>query len=148
MAKKKVESANSEPKAEESVAGYFRKLFAENPQLLKERSNDKLLQRWLADHPGHTEVPQSVKGSLANIKSVLRSSKRKKAARRKQEANGQKVQVRKMTRSRTGGPGLEHLEQQIDECLNLARSADREGLESVIHHLRRARNEVVWKIGE
>src|SRR4051794_28182770 len=30
----------------ESVAGYFRRLFDENPQLLKERSNEALLQRW------------------------------------------------------------------------------------------------------
>jgi hypothetical protein len=36
----------------ESVSAYFRKSFDENPKLLKGRSNDELLKRWLADHPG------------------------------------------------------------------------------------------------
>jgi hypothetical protein len=45
----------------ETVSGYFRRIFKENPRLLKERSNDELLKRWLADHPGHKEVPQTVK---------------------------------------------------------------------------------------
>jgi hypothetical protein len=37
---------------------------------------------------------------------------------------------------------------QIDECLTMAKTLDRSGLEEVIHHLRRARNQVVWKQGE
>jgi hypothetical protein len=44
--------------------------------------------------------------------------------------------------------GLPALEEQIDECLTLARGLDREGLADVIAILRRARNEVVWKMGE
>ena len=44
--------------------------------------------------------------------------------------------------------GFESLEEQIDECLTLAKNLDREGLSSVINLLRRARNEVVWKMGE
>ena len=44
--------------------------------------------------------------------------------------------------------GLVVLEEQIDECLIAARMLDPEGLESIIQHLRRARNEVVWKIGQ
>jgi hypothetical protein len=43
---------------------------------------------------------------------------------------------------------LEHLEEQIDECLTAARSLDREGQEHVIRLLRQARNEVVWKLGQ
>src|SRR4051794_17568350 len=50
----------------ESVAGYFRKVFEENPKLLKQRSNDELFRRWLEDHPGHEEVPQAVKVGLQN----------------------------------------------------------------------------------
>jgi hypothetical protein len=37
----------------ENVSGFFRQIFKENPKLLNERSNDELLRRWLADHPGH-----------------------------------------------------------------------------------------------
>jgi len=43
---------------------------------------------------------------------------------------------------------LDALEEQIDECLTLAKNLDREGLANVIGLLRRARNEVVWKMGE
>ena len=43
---------------------------------------------------------------------------------------------------------LEALEQHIDECLHEARLLDKDGLEDVINHLRRARNAVVWKIGQ
>jgi hypothetical protein len=57
----------------ETVASYFRKVFAENPNLLNERSNEELYRRWLADHPGHTEVPDRVRIVLHNIKSVLKN---------------------------------------------------------------------------
>jgi hypothetical protein len=43
---------------------------------------------------------------------------------------------------------LELLEEQIDDCLILAKHLDREGLDSVIKLLRRARNEVDWKVGQ
>jgi hypothetical protein len=43
---------------------------------------------------------------------------------------------------------LEALEELIDDCLSLAKHLDREGLESIIKLLRRARNEVVWKMGQ
>jgi hypothetical protein len=43
----------------ETVSGYFRKIFAENPGLLDSRSNDELLQCWLKDHPGEPEVPRN-----------------------------------------------------------------------------------------
>jgi len=114
--------------------------------LLGERSNEKLLQRWLADHPGETEVPKSVKANLANLKSVLRSKKRRKVAGHKQES--QPVGEAQVATVPTGGSELEALEHQIDECLTTARMLDRQGLDSIISLLRKARNEVVWKIGQ
>jgi hypothetical protein len=130
-------------KEPESVAGYFRPIFQENPGLLISRSNDELLQRWLKDHPGEKEVPAKVKQNLANLKSVLRKKARKRGRKAPAAVAGvQPTPVKKQTRS------LEALEIQIDDCLSTARSMDREGLESVISHLRRARNEVVWKTGQ
>ncbi len=131
----------------ETTAGYFRKVFQESPRLLNERSNKKLLKRWLADHPGETEVPRSVKANLANLKSVLRSKQRSKVAARAQKKLPPEEQTRVATVP-TGDTQLELLEYQIDECLILAKSMDRDVLESVISHLRSARNEVVWKIGK
>ena len=131
----------------ETTAGYFRKIFLDHPELLNERSSKTLLKRWLADHPGQTEVPKSVKANLANLKSVLRSKQRSKVAARAQKKLAPEEQ-KKVATVPTGNTKLELLEYQIDECLILAKTFDRDALESVISHLRRARNEVVWKIGK
>jgi hypothetical protein len=153
MAKKKAQpsqsTSNAAGKQGESIAGYFRKVFKENPSWLRERSNDKLMKRWIADHPDEKEVSPSVKSSLSNLKSVLRSKKRKRVARVAQESQPatQTPQV-KVARVPTGGSKLEALELQIDECLISARHLDREGLHDVIAMLRRARNAVVWKLGQ
>jgi hypothetical protein len=130
----------------ETVSGYFRKIFKENPRLLKERSNDELLRRWLADHPGHREVPQTVKNNLANVKSVLRKKMRKRGGRPKSEQLV--AAVGEVARPKVAARGLEALEEQIDECLTFAKHLDREGLADVIGLLRRARNAVVWKAGQ
>ena len=48
---------------------------------------------------------------------------------------------------RTADNKLENLEMLIDECLTMAKNLDRARLDNVIKVLRRARNEVVWKLG-
>jgi hypothetical protein len=129
----------------ESISGYFRGVFNEKPELLKARSNDDLLERWLKDHPGVKVVPDRVKQNLANIKSVLR----KKARKRKTLAKGLEQPV--AARPTTGASvsrGLESLEENIDNCLDQARNLDSEGLADIIQLLRRARNGVVWKMGQ
>jgi hypothetical protein len=135
----------------ESVAGYFRKVFAENPRLLKQRSNEELFRRWLADHPGYNEVPQQVKTGLQNIKSVLRGQqgkkKQKKAGKGSPDAGQPKAEAVQRAPRRAPSTRLEALEEQIDECMALARNLDREGLRGVISQLRDARNEVVRKLG-
>jgi len=133
----------------ETTAGYFRKVFKENPRLLGERSNKPLLDRWLKDHVGTTVVPKSVKANLANVKSVLRSTRRKQTANRAADiesvAQQKPVQVARVP---SGSSELERLEHQIDECIISARILDREGLGHVVDHLRMARNLVVWKMGQ
>jgi hypothetical protein len=127
------------PHGGETISGYFRAILRENPKLLKTRSNQELLDRWLKDHPKEKEVPYRVKHNLANIKGVLR----KKGRKRKGVTNEAPRPVA-ATRSR----GLEGLEENIDHCLDQAKMLDREGLDSIIKLLRRARNEVVWKLGQ
>lgn len=124
----------------ESIAGYFKKIFLENPKLLKKRSNAEILDRWLADHPDEKEVPLAVKNGLANTKSVLRSKKRR---RKKTKAEGPAAPV--ATAPRSSIRSLEALEAQIDDALMVARKMD--GLEEVVDMLRRARNKVVWQLG-
>jgi hypothetical protein len=49
MAKQKAAKASTES---ESMQGYFKRILKEDPKLLKGRSNEELLNRWKADHPG------------------------------------------------------------------------------------------------
>jgi hypothetical protein len=133
---------NGQPEGE-NISGYIRRVFKENPKWLETRSNDEILARWLKDHPGEKEVPERVKKNLSNVKSLLRNKLRKKAGKSKKES-----QPAESTAPRKSVRGLETLEEQLDECLTLAKNLDREGLSSVINLLRRARNEVVWKMGE
>jgi hypothetical protein len=136
---------------EETVSGYFRQIFKENPQLLKERSNDELYRRWLADHPGHGTVPDKVKTSLQNVKNVLRAKVKARRAERQAQAGGQPqapVAAQQSPRPpRRPSGALGAVEQAIDDCLTLARGIDREALRDVIGLLRQARNELVRKAG-
>jgi hypothetical protein len=146
MGKAKDDQAAGKPNGGESASGYFRKVFEEDPKLLKSRSNEELLQRWLSDHPGEKEVPTRVKNILMNVKSVLRKSGRRRGKRhddKRQPAAGATPKPAKGL-----ARGLEELEEHIDECLTVARILDREGLGHVIRLLRQARNEVVWKLGQ
>ena len=152
MPKRKTSTAN--PPAEttngpgESTAGYFRRVFGEHPEWLAGKSNADVLARWLADHPGHADVPEKIKQNLANIKSVLRKQGRKKRGRWKKEQPAETGGAATITAPRKSVRGLESLELAIDDCLTRARQMDREGLADVIGLLRQARNAVVWKMGE
>ncbi len=132
----------------ETISGYFRKVFEENAKWLDARSNDELLARWLKDHPGETEVPERVRQILSNVKSVLRKKIRTKPGKPKKENRPADAITATAEAPRKRVRGLDALEEQIDECLTLAKNLDREGLANVIGLLRRARNEVVWKMGE
>jgi hypothetical protein len=130
-----------------SISGYFRKVFAKKPKLLTTRSNQEVLDQWLKDHPDHTEVPENVKQALANVKSVLRHKKRVKIAKGA-EPTGQPAGTAGMPVTKLRASDLEALEERIDACLMAARGLDEASLASVVRLLRKARNEVVWKLGE
>ena len=64
----------------ETTSGYFRRIFKENPKLLKKGTNDELFERWLKDHPDHKEVPKNIRAIVQNVKSVLRNKRRQRRA--------------------------------------------------------------------
>src|SRR5947207_2565186 len=128
---------NGQTSPGQSVAGYFRKIFEENPKLLKGKSNEELLRRWLQDHPGYSEVPVNVKNGLSNIKSVMRSKKRKRGRPKKTEqAMVLESATVQMPEAESADVALEHLEEQIDDVLMLAKGLKREDIEDVVGHLR------------
>jgi hypothetical protein len=139
-----------------SVAGYFRGVFKDRPEWLWEKSNDVILARYREDHGmgPNAAVKSNIKANLANLKSVLRKQSRKKkraqsaAAHSAQPIMGAVAAPASPAARRLGNGRLETLEELIDDCLTLAKHQDREGLHDVIQMLRRARNTVVWKLGE
>jgi hypothetical protein len=125
----------------ESVSGYFRKILEGRPDLINGSTNKDLLERWLRDHPEFSEVPKNVKFNLANLKSLLRKRMRQGKLASARTASG-------MAASTAPRHKLESLEEQIDDCISAAKNLDRDGLAEVIHWLKRARNQIVWKLGE
>ena len=90
-----------------------------------------------------------IRQNLSNIKSVLRKKTRKRGRPKnvEQAAPVQAVSV-DVKPIKVAAKGLEALEEQVDDCLTFARNLDKEGLADVIRMLRKARNEVVWKLGQ
>jgi hypothetical protein len=136
----------------ENTSAYFRRLFKENPKLLKGSDNSELLDRWLRDRPGHKEVPVNVKYILHAVKSSVRNKLRQRRAEKAQAtpAVAPVVSARPApppAAARRAGASLTRLEEQIDACLAVAREMDREGLVEVIDRLRSARNAVVRMAG-
>jgi len=117
------------------ISSYFRQVFTDHPEWLNEKSNDPILEKYRLDHglSADSPVDKSVKSALANIKSIMR----KKGRDRGKPKAAPRANVK-----------LGTLEEMIDDCLTVAKTLDRVGLDEIIHTLRRARNQVVWKIGE
>lgn len=129
--------------SEESKAGWFRKVFTERPDWLDGKSNKEVRERWVKEHPPHTTMPADVQNAMGNVKSLMRRDVR--------EEGRDKGAKRGSVAHAVEGPklrGLPALEVSIDESIILASNLDRAGLENVIRLLRKARNEVVIKIGE
>src|SRR5205085_1121534 len=102
--------------------------------------NAELLARWLTDHPGEKEVPERVRQNLSNVKSVLRKSLRR-SGKKKQARDAAAGIAPAPAAPRQSTDALANLEEHIDEALTIAKMIDRQGLQSVISLLRRARNE-------
>jgi hypothetical protein len=135
MAKSRT-STNGKPT---TVMGQFRSILLANPQLIKKRSNARLIELYLQDFPGRKGLTKKEKGALANVKSHLRRKKRRKKA---EELDGA-AQAGRTVKVKVGD--LETLEFGIDDCYILARKLDPVGLGNVIRLLRKARNEIILK---
>src|SRR5262249_20830292 len=104
---------------------------------------DVILARYREDHGLDAESPidEKIRARLANLKSVLR--KKYKIGRRRKKRRDVAVAAPAVSPAETFKSQMELLEEQIDDCLTFAKR-----LTSVIHALRLARREVVWKLGD
>jgi hypothetical protein len=132
-----------------STAGYFRKVFEGNPELLKEGTNAEVIEKWKKEHPGQ-EVSKSILNGLANTKSLMRKKLGIGKRRRKRRKGAAAAAAEPAAARRVRAPYtvLERMEGLIDDCLSLARQQNSEGLDNLVKHLRVARRQVAWEMGE
>ena len=132
-----------------STAGYFKGLFRENPTWLGEGSNAEVIERWKKDHPGEN-VTKSILNGLANTKSLMRKKMGLSKGRRKKRRKGAAVATEAVAVKHVRAPFgvLERMEGLLDDCLSLARQQNSAGLDNVVKHLRLARRQVAWEMGE
>jgi hypothetical protein len=131
----------------QGLGAYFRGVFQERPHWLHEKSNDLMLVRYREDHGLSSDqaLAPSVRNTLANLKSKMRREEREGGAALGRDAPRAPERFAELP---PDNDPLTQLEEQIDDCLTLARNLGREGFDDVIGYLRRARNEVVWKMGQ
>ena len=96
-----------------SMSSYFRTVFQEKPEWLRQKSNDEVIARYRADHKmaADADVGKSVKQTMANVKSILR-----KGIRQGPNGRGARAAARVPTEAmanyvRTGKATLENLEE-------------------------------------
>jgi hypothetical protein len=133
----------------ESKSQIFRRYFDQRPDLLRVPSFDEVIAMYQKEFPDR-DFSDSDRQIAANIKSKLRKEKKigRRRRRRRHAAAAVGVEAHAAPRAARSNSALAALEDQIDDCLMTAKRLDREGLEDVIKHLRRARNLVVVRTGE
>src|SRR5947209_2862492 len=113
----------------ETMQGYFRRLFRENPEWVKPRSNERIYERWHQDHPGHGEVPKQWQNALTNVKSHLR--RKGKGKRRVGRPPASEAARAPSAGPKVSARTLLELEEKIDDCLLVARTAGGGALEPI-----------------
>ena len=144
--------------ADQNVSRYFKQLLRARPELLEERSNDAIYSIWLADNPGHKEVPKKVQQGLSNVKSILRKEMGTKSPRRRKGKRGRKAKAKAAILS--NGDGTRHgpCSQGIHQGARSSGAADRRlpgagrkigdaALETAINYLRKARIQIGVRLG-
>ena len=124
-----------------SLAAVFKEYYAEHPEWLEGDGNAKAIAQFEQDHPGRKANAQ-VRQAMYNVKSALKKGEAGAPKRGQKKAAAREMAT---AAHRTGRPGqpLAVLEEQIDECMILAKQIGRERMQNVLANLHEARNEVV-----
>ncbi len=122
-----------------SVSSFFRQIYRERPELLESTSNEEVYN--LFSEMTKRKITDRDKAILSNLKSLERKKTKLGTKGRRKPAKSQNHAVKAAVGR--GASHLDRLEESIDDCMAAAKGLDREGLFTVIDHLRKARNEVV-----
>jgi hypothetical protein len=92
--------AQAASQSAESHSTYFRRFYGKRPELLAAPTNEEAINQWLADHPGHAQLPPVARQALMNVKSLLR-------------ARGARKQKADAARAQTGARGPENVSADV-----------------------------------
>ena len=130
----------------ENISQYWKKFYAQHPELLPLRSNDEAVAQWRTDHGG-AEVPQNVLNGLTNVKSQLRKDGKGKKKRGRPRKNAEDAVIAPAARVvKAPTKLLEALEDEIDKCLGMIRG--QEALGNITQMLKQARRLTILHIGQ
>ena len=124
-----------------SLAGIIKQYFRDHPEWLAAVETSAVVAQFKKDHP-NKEVNKKVMQAIYNTKSTMKKGATG-AAKRKQTKVAANQAVVAAKKAGTLRAPLTMLEEQIDDCMILAKQIDRERLHNVLGHLRSARNTVV-----
>jgi hypothetical protein len=123
-----------------SLAAVFKQYYAEHPEWLEGDGNAKAVAQFEQDHPGRKANSQ-VRQAMYNVKSALKKGETGASTMpQKKTASRDIAAVHRTTRA---NEPLSLLEEQIDDCMSLAKLIGKERMRNVLVSLHRARNEVV-----
>ncbi len=124
-----------------SLASIFTQYFLDHPDWLNAGKNEIVIKQFTIDHPS-LEVDKRVKQAMYNVKSRMNKGE-VGLKRRKQSKMAARQLVAAAGRSDRPLAPLAMLEEQIDDCMILAKQIGRERMDHVLHALHSARNAVV-----
>jgi hypothetical protein len=124
-----------------SLAGIIKQYFHDYPEWLAAPETSAVVAQFKKDYP-NKQISKKVMQAIYNTKSTLRKGPTGAAKRKQSKAAAYQV-VAAAKKAGTPHSALSTLEEQIDDCLILAKQIGREQLHNVVGHLRAARNTIV-----
>jgi hypothetical protein len=124
-----------------SLASIFTQYFLDHPDWLSSGKNEIVVSQFSRDHPG-IEVDKKVKQAMYNVKSRINKGEVGRQRRKMTKLAARQLVAAAGKNAKPLAP-LNLLEEQIDDCMILAKQIGREQMHGVLHALRIARNAVV-----
>lgn len=124
-----------------SLAAVFKQYYAEHPEWLEGDGNAKAVAQFEQDHPGR-QANSQVRQAMYNVKSALKKGETGASTKAHKKTSSREMMAAVHRTTRANEP-LSLLEEQIDDCMSLAKLIGKERMQNVLISLHRARNEVV-----
>lgn len=124
-----------------SLSGTIRQYLTDHPEWLASADTKAIVDQYKADHP-NKPVNSKVMQAIYNMKSLMRKGEAGVAKRKQSKATAQRIVQSAAASGKRMAP-LEMLEEQIDDCMILAKQIGRDTMLDVLMNLHRARNAVV-----